>query len=289
MCYVSNGKNSDQESLMTHTFQHPDIKAVSQEVLAAWSGSLQVDPFTSRVAGLSLQEAYQVTALLRQEFEAQGQVVTGRKIGFTNREMWAKFGVTNPIWGYATSKATYDLAATPTLSLAPFSEPRIEPEIMFGLGSAPKPGMTDKALFNCIEWLSLGFEIVQSIYPGWRFGAADTIANNGLHAALCVGQRHALSAPVETWLRHLGNFTVNLICDGRLVHRGGGSLVLGSPFQALRHLVDLLANDTRNPPLSVGEIISTGTLTLAAQVRPGETWTASVNGIPLEDISMTFE
>ncbi len=155
--------------------------------------------------------------------------------------------------------------------------------------SPPKPGMVDLALLDCIEWVSLGFEVVQSIYPGWRFGAADTVVANGLHGALCVGQRHALSSQMEHWLRDLASFTVDLCCDGKLAHGGGGSLVLGSPLQALRHLVELLASDTTNPPLGAGEIISTGTLTLAAQVKPGERWTANANGIPLEDIAIQFE
>ena len=274
---------------MMPTSRLTDIQGVANDVLAAWAGAFQIVPFTSRGDGLPLAEAYHVTPLLRSAFEARGEVITGRKTGFTNRDMWSRFGVDNPVWGYTTSNTTCDLAATPAISLTPFSEPRIEPEIMFGLKSPPRPGITDAALVDCIEWVSLGFEIVQSIYPGWKFGAADTVAANGLHAALCIGHRHALAPPMENWLRELGTFTVDLSCNGKLVHHGGGSLVLGSPLQALRHLVELLAQDSTNPPLRAGEIISTGTLTLAAEVKAGERWTATVTGIPLEDISIQFE
>jgi len=54
-----------------------------------------------------------------------------------------------------------------------------------------------------------------------------------------------------------------------LARAGGGAFVLDSPLLALRHLVELLAADPHNPPLSAGEIISTGTLTLAMPVRAG--------------------
>jgi 2-oxo-3-hexenedioate decarboxylase len=57
----------------------------------------------------------------------------------------------------------------------------------------------------------------------------------------------------------------------------------------LRHLVELLANDPHNPPLRAGEIISTGTLTLAMPVSAGESWTTRVHGIPLEDIALRIE
>jgi 2-keto-4-pentenoate hydratase len=72
------------------------------------------------------------------------------------------------------------------------------------------------------------------------------------------------------------------------MQRGGGSLVLDSPLRALRHLVELLAADPHNPPLRAGEVISTGTLTLAMPVKPGERWTTTVVGIPLEEITIRF-
>ena len=36
---------------------------------------------------------------------------------------------------------------------------------MFGLKAAPAPDMDESALLDCIDWLSLGYEVVQSIYP----------------------------------------------------------------------------------------------------------------------------
>jgi 2-oxo-3-hexenedioate decarboxylase len=54
-------------------------------------------------------------------------------------------------------------------------------------------------------------------------------------------------------------------------------------------LIELLANDSHNPPLQAGEVISTGTLTLAMPVSAGETSSAKVTGIPLEEIALCFE
>ena len=53
--------------------------------------------------------------------------------------------------------------------------------------------------------------------------------------------------------------------------------------------MDLLARDPDNPPLAAGEIVSTGTLTRALPVKPGETWTTKLKGIALEDASLRFE
>jgi 2-oxo-3-hexenedioate decarboxylase len=50
----------------------------------------------------------------------------------------------------------------------------------------------------------------------------------------------------------------------------------------------LLATDPVNPPLAAGEIVSTGTLTKAMPVAPGETWTAAPNGTALDAIRLHF-
>jgi 2-oxo-3-hexenedioate decarboxylase len=267
----------------------PDVAAIAGDVLAALANNKQIAPFSSRPGGLSLGDAYRVTPVLRSAFEARGEKITGRKIGFTNSGMWKTYGVDAPIWGYATDRTTHDLSPTETMNVRDFLEPRIEPEIMFGLKATPSPGMADDALLDCIDWVALGYEIVQSIYPGWKFTAADVVAANGLHGCLLIGKRRLIAPRKAQWLRELAAFEVALHCNGSVSQKGSGALVLGSPLNALRHLVDLLANDPHNPPLRAGEIISTGTLTLAMPVSADQTWTAKASGIPLEDISVRFK
>jgi len=41
-------------------------------------------------------------------------------------------------------------------------------------------------------------------------------------------------------------------------------------------------------PLAAGELISTGTLTDAHPVAPGETWSTEIRGIGLEGLEVTF-
>jgi len=54
------------------------------------------------------------------------------------------------------------------------------------------------------------------------------------------------------------------------------------------HLVELLAVDRINPPLSAGEIVTTGTLTRALPVAPGETWMTKLTGVALDGIRVLF-
>jgi 2-oxo-3-hexenedioate decarboxylase len=265
------------------------IETATDIVLTALSDHNQIPLFSASELGLTVPDAYLVTARLRSAFEARGERITGRKIGFTNRDMWDEHGVDAPIWGYCTDRTTIELADTQAQSVSDFAEPRIEPEIIFGLGAAPHPNMNQEELIGCIDWISLGYEVVQSVYAGWKFAPVDTIAANALHGALLIGHRHEVASRRGAWLHELSSFNAELFCDGILSQTGGGEVVLGSPLRALHHLVQLLAGDRYNPPLSAGEIVSTGTLTLAMPASAGQTWTTKVHGIPLEDIELRFK
>src|SRR5947208_8519252 len=126
----------------------PDLHAIADEAFAAIASGRQISPFSSRPAGLTLADAYVVTALLNRMRQARGEKRLGRKIGFTNRTIWEQYKVYAPIWGYVYDSTVHDLGKTPSLSLTGLPEPRIEPEIVFGLASAPSPGMDEAALLG---------------------------------------------------------------------------------------------------------------------------------------------
>ncbi len=222
---------------------------------------------------------------------ARGERVVGRKIGFTNTTLWDRYGVQAPIWGSIYDGTLRDRSALAgPVPLAAFVEPRIEPEIVFGLARAPEPGMDAAALIGCVAWAAAGFEIVQSLYPGWRFTAPDTVAAFGLHGLLVVGDRVPI-APDErsAWLGRLERFSIALLRDGRLADQGGGRNVMGTgPLAALDHLIGVLANDPASQPLTAGEIITTGTLTDALPVAPGQRWQTRIDGLPLPDINLAL-
>jgi len=263
-----------------------DADAIAAEVLAAVDRRRQITPFSQRPGGLTQGEAWRVTAGIVRLRQARGETIVGRKIGFTNSRMWAEYGVDAPNWGYMTDGSVADLKSP--APLAAFIDPKIEPEIVFGLGAAPRAGMDESALMACIDWVAHGFEIVQSIFPQWKFTPADTVAANAMHGALLIGPRHPFKPRAEQWRGELASFTIELCRNGEVADRGAGANVLESPLNALRHLVGLLASDPVNPPLKAGEIVSTGTLTRALPIAPGETWRTRLSGIALDGIELRF-
>ena len=245
---------------------------IADAVLAALDARRQIAPFPN----LSLLDAYGVTTLVRSLRVARGERVIGRKIGFTNRTIWDEYGVHAPIWGYVYDRTLHTL--DDAARAGDFVEPRIEPEIVFGLSHPIGPEMSVGQIAGRIAWVAHGFEIVQSIFPGWRFAAADTVAGFGLHGGLWIGPRRPLAmGDVE----RLETFEIELARNGETVDSGRAGNVLDGPLHALRHLAQALARDPRQPTLAAGEIVTTGTLTRAFPLRPGEVWTTRLAGIDL--------
>jgi 2-oxo-3-hexenedioate decarboxylase len=276
-----------KDDVNRNTMADAALRDIAAEAAAAFnSGARQVQPFSARYPDLTMDDAYCITALANGMRVAKGYRPVGRKIGFTNRRIWDEYGVHAPVWGYIYDRTLHDLAAP--FPLAAFAEPKIEPEIMLGLSRAPSPGMDDTALLACIDWVAHGYEIVQSIYPGWKFAPPDAVIVGGHHGALLIGPRHEIGAKAAEWLHALTSFEIELFCDGKLMDKGHALNVLEGPVSTLRYLMDLLARDPDNPLLAAGEIVSTGTLTRALPVKPGETWTTKLKGIAIEGVTLRF-
>lgn len=263
-----------------------DLGPVADEILAAIDTPSQIVPFTDRDPSFRIEHAHATLAELRRKRTARGEKQVGRKIGFTNRGIWDEYKVYAPIWGDMYDTTVSELSATPAVRVSRFSEPRIEPEIVFKLATDVGPGMDEAALLAAVEWVTHGFEIVQSVFPGRTFKGVDCFAAGGLHGALLLGPKRSVAALGADPMQALVDFSVTLSRDGRIMDSGRGANVLDSPLSALRHLVDVLDMDPFNPPLRAGEIITTGTLTRAFPVASGETWSTQIEGIALEGVTL---
>lgn len=266
-----------------------DVNAIAREVKRAQDRVEPLEVLTANFPELDVPAAYAVARRVSDARRAEGFVAVGRKIGFTNSSIWPEYGVYEPIWGHMYDRTVVRLGGGEArCSLRAFAEPRIEPEIAFGLRSAPAPQADPAGLLESIEWVAHGFEIVQSHFPGWKFRVADTVADGGLHGTLLLGRPCALSELGSGLADSLRSFSVALSCDGVVKEVGRGSNVLGSPLAALAHLVSVLASRPESEPLRAGEIVTTGTLTAAYPVDAGEVWQTEMRGIALPGLKVAF-
>jgi len=75
---------------MKHGF---DLHDIANEMKAVQDLCRQVEPFTSRWSDFGNTEAYAVAHLIHEMRVKEGAVPVGRKIGFTNPEMWSTHGL----------------------------------------------------------------------------------------------------------------------------------------------------------------------------------------------------
>lgn len=260
---------------------------LAEELIGVHEKALSVRPFAERYPGLTAATGYSAARALHDYRLKKGWKPVGRKIGFTNRTLWERYGVHEPMWGTVYDrtliKADDDRAAVPLEGLV---QPRIEPEIAFRLKAAPQSAGPE-ALLGCIEWMAHAVEIVQCHHPNWKFTIADCTTDNGLHGRLIVGTPVAV-ATVAGLAELLPVVEARLYKGGRLMDKGVGANVLGSPLLALAHFVDLLRRQPEAPPLVPGEIVTTGVLTDAHPVVAGDEWHTQISGLPLPGLKISF-
>jgi 2-oxo-3-hexenedioate decarboxylase len=242
-----------------------------------------VEQFTAAHPLLDLDDAYGImlhASVLRST--SSGARPVGRKIGFTNRTIWERYGVYGPIWGWMYDDSMELLDGTEGVVVAStLCQPRTEPEIVFRLADDIAPGAGVDEVAQAIEWVAFGFEVVQCHYPDWKLTAVDSIIDASLHGASRVGPR---VTPWPTMVSDLATFSLKLLKDGAVIDEGRGSNVLDSPLHALVHLAA-----TASVPLHAGEVITTGTVTDAAWAHTGDSFTVEIDGLPLEPITLTYQ
>lgn len=270
-------------------FDEDVLTGLAGRIIAAQDRGASLPPLAASF-GLDLASAYAVADRLHRLRLARGATPVGRKIGFTNRNIWDEYGVHQPIWGWMYAHGvTRAAAAQARLGVGACAEPRIEPEIVFHFASAPPPGADVERLLACIDWIAHGFEIVQSNFPGWKFRVEDTVAAGGLHAALVLGDPVPIGRLGADPAAALARFELDLACDGERVETGCGANVLGNPLHALAHLSTVLAQHPGAAALAAGEIVTTGTLTAAYPIRAGQRWRTTIDGLPLSGLTLDLD
>jgi 2-oxo-3-hexenedioate decarboxylase len=255
-------------------------------VLSAWRGRRQIAPLSALEPTFDMRDGEKVAHEVARRRMAAGERMVGRKIGFTNRTIWDEYKVYSPIWGPVYDTTFRDVAGPAEIAIGHLVEPRIEPEIVLGFKAPVTPAMDERAILACVGWVAHGFEIVQSLFPGWVFQGSDCQAAFGLHGALLCGPRTPVNGDADRWMTALTSFSITIARDGEVLDRGVAANVLDGPLSAVRHLAGVLAADPQATPIAAGEIITTGTVTRAFPIGPGEDWSTTVDGIDVQPMRL---
>ena len=267
-----------------------DPTALAEELKQAYATRQMLSaPLSAREPGLDLPTAYAIEAELTKQRRAEGHTTVGRKVGFANKAMWRVLKLDTLVWAHMYDDTVVHAGRLASLAIGRMCAPKIEPEIVFKLRTPIDiSNLEPAAVLGSVEWLALGFEIVDSVFPDWKFQPTDFVAAYGLHAGLVVGEHRPVdAASIPGLVDQLAQFRLRLSKNGEVVAEGAGKNSLRSPALCLGELASAIAKRPGEDPLLGGELVSSGSLTDAQSIAPGETWTAVVDGIDLSEITLT--
>jgi 2-oxo-3-hexenedioate decarboxylase len=267
-----------------------DVKGLAQELANAYANRQPVDvPPSARNSGLTLGDAYAVEAELARLKRTDGHYAVGRKVGYANKAMWRVLKLDTLVWAHMYDDTVHHAQhGSAIISIDRMYSPKIEPEIVFKLKAPLGAEAVEPATaLESVEWLALGFEIIDCVFPGWTYQPADFVAAYGLHAALIVGKPQSIEpAMIPALVDDLARFSVRLMRNGELVEEGAGKNALRSPARSLGELAAAVSRQPDAEPLAAGELVSSGTLTTSTPIAPGELWEAKVDGLALASLTV---
>ncbi len=257
-------------------------QAIAAELLEALDQGKVIPSIVERDPHFDSDAAYRVAVHIVSARRQRGEKTVGRKIGFTNRNIWPQYGATAPLWAHVyDGTVQYATGDRAIVALRGSVQPRLEPEIAFGLKAGLPVGDDPARILAAVEWMAPSFEIVDCHFADWKFSPPESAADFSFHWRLVVGTPCPIrSAQIPALIAQLRDCLVVLNRNGEEADRGVGANALGHPASALAHLVRVLAQQSQFEPLAPGEVITTGTLTAAMPIRPGERWSSRYEGLP---------
>ena len=269
-----------------------DPTDIARELTKAYAErQVLATPLSARDGSFDLDTAYAVESELARQRIANGRSAVGRKVGYANKAVWRALKLETLVWAHMYDDTVrFASGNASTLDLGRMCSPKIEPEIVFKVRSPPGGATDGVDVLKAVEWIALGFEIIDCVFADWKFQPPDFVAAFGLHAALVVGEPRSVdAATIPALVEQLAQFKVRLLRNDVVVAEGAGKNSLKSPALCLGELASAIARRMPDEPLVPGELVSSGTLTESQPIAPGETWTAVVDGIDLPQLSLSIQ
>ncbi|HZO55659.1 MAG TPA: hypothetical protein VFB63_23315, partial [Bryobacteraceae bacterium] len=105
---------------------------LADDLIGVHEKALTVAPFSAQHPGLTAKAGYAAASALHNHRLSKGWKPVGRKIGFTNRTLWDRYGVHEPMWGTVYDRTLIQAEKhRATVPLEGLVQPRIEPEVAF--------------------------------------------------------------------------------------------------------------------------------------------------------------
>ncbi|TXH05932.1 MAG: 2-oxopent-4-enoate hydratase [Nevskiaceae bacterium] len=257
------------------------IRFLGDELFAALRSRSTLAPLTSREAGITLDDAYNISLRFLERRTAEGERVIGKKIGVTSKPVQDMLGVHQPDFGFLTDAMAVADGSSVSLSQARLIQPRAEGEIAFVLKKDLKgPGVTEQQVLDATDYVVPCFEIVDSRIQDWKIKIQDTVADNASCGVFVLGKDRVAPRALD-----LAAVKMQISKNGTHVADGIGAAVQGHPATAVAWLANTLGRF--GIPFLAGEVILSGSLAPLLPAVPGDRFEMTLQGIG--NASISFE
>jgi 2-keto-4-pentenoate hydratase len=254
------------------------VNRIANELIEAELLGKAIAPIRVHFPNGDIDSAYAIQKAITADSIRRGRRIVGRKVGLTNPAVQQQLGVNQPDFG-----VLFDDMQFPAGGFVPYAhvlQPRIETEMAFILGSdLDSVSPTLEQVAAAVEAACVSFEIVGSRIANWDIGIVDTVADNASSGAFVLSDLRVPLSQID-----LTGATMSMQRAGVVVSSGVGAACLGSPVLAAQWLATELSN--RGEPLRRGDVVLTGALGPMVAVNPGDSFSASVDG--LGSITISF-
>jgi 2-oxo-hept-3-ene-1,7-dioate hydratase len=269
------------------------IQALAAELQHSETTRTQVEHFSKRFPGMTLQDGYRVSRAWVAIQRAAGARVIGHKIGLTSRAMQISSQIDEPDYGTLLDHMLYSCTPGQVLDIPTdrFIAPRVEVELAFIL-KAPLAGpeisgreVTVEDVVAATEYMTPAIEIIDSRIEQFDRHTKvmrkvyDTISDNAANAGIVVGAGRADPATTDRpWCGAI------LRQNGMVEETGLAAGVQGDPAVGIAWLANKLA--PWGESLQPGQIVLAGSFTRPVAAKRGDLFDADYG--PLGRLQFRF-
>ena len=258
-------------------FSEDLITQLAGELHQSEKTRVQLEHFSRRFAGMTVEDGYAVSRAWAQIKLGEGRVIKGHKIGLTSRAMQLSSQITEPDYGTLLDDMFFPEGSD--IPFTRFIAPRIEVELAFVMGKRLRgPNVTIFDVLAATDYVMPAIEIIDARIEQFDRHTKsprkvfDTISDNAASAGIVTGGRPVRPDAVDLrWVSAL------LYKNGVIEESGVAAAVLNHPANGVAWLANKLG--AWGESLEAGEVVLGGSFTRPTTALPGDTFHADYGSL----------
>jgi 2-oxo-hept-3-ene-1,7-dioate hydratase len=264
------------------------IQQLAAELQQAQDTRTQLEHFSKRFPGMTIEDGYRVSRAWVALQLAAGRKLIGHKIGLTSRAMQQASQIDEPDYGTLLDSMLFICTPGQVLDIPAerFIAARVEVELAFVLKAPLKgPNVTQEQVLAATDYVTPAIEIIDARIEQFDRHTKlmrkvfDTISDNAANAGIVVGAEKADPRRIDLpWVGAI------LRCNGVVEETGLAAGVQGHPAIGIAWLANKLA--PWGESLQPGQIVLAGSFTRPVAGKAGDLFEADYG--PLGQLKFRF-